>query len=261
MDGILKKRFWEIDFLRGVAVIMMIVFHSLFDLSYLGGFSIAVQSGFWYLFAHLTAGIFIFLVGISLTLSFSRTLKKQIDENQKRMKYIRRGLRIFSLGLVITLITWIFFTEGLVVFGILHFIGVGIILAYPFLRAKPALNISVGLVAIAIGIFLRSFRFDFPWLVWLGFIPKNFYSLDLFPLLPWFGLVLLGIFSGNILYRNYKRRFTLPDLSDYPMIKQLGFIGRHSLVIYFLHQPVLIAVLSFMGIIDIGIFLSLLLGY
>ena len=111
-------RYWEIDFLRGVAIIMMIVFHAIFDFTFFSSYEIDLQSGFWWLFARITASIFIFLVGISLTLSYSR--KKEFS------KYLYRGTKIFSWGLVITLVTWIFLSQGFIAFGILHFIGLSI---------------------------------------------------------------------------------------------------------------------------------------
>ena len=127
-----KERFWEIDFLRGLAIIMMILFHLLYDLDYFGNYTLNVHAGFWLYFARATATIFLLLVGISLTLSFSRATKIKKAGNTLYLKYLKRGLKIVSWGFVITLTTWIFLREGFVVFGILHLIGISIILAYPF---------------------------------------------------------------------------------------------------------------------------------
>ena len=121
------------------------------------------------------------------------------------MKYLQRGLKIFGLGLIITLATWIWPGEGFIVFGALHCIGISIILAYPFLRFRYQ-NLLLGIILISIGIILKNFTFDFYWLLWLGFTPSTFYTVDYFPLLPWLGVVLIGIFVGNIIYPNFKRR-------------------------------------------------------
>jgi len=235
----LQKRFWEIDFLRGIAIIMMIVFHIISDLYHFGGYDFRIYSGFWRYFAHATAGIFILLVGISLTLSFSKA-----DGKANYLKYFKRGLKIFSWGLLITAMTWIFYKEGFIVFGVLHLIGVSIILAYPFLKLK-FWNLGVGIGLVAVGAYLLNFAFEFKWLVWLGFIPKNTYIADYFPILPWFGVVLVGVFLGNLLYYNYNRRFKLPDLSKFSIVKGFCFLGRNSLLIYLIHQPVLIAIIRF----------------
>ena len=100
MANNLEKRFWEIDFLRGLAIIMMILFHLLYDLTYFGEYNLNVHSGFWLYFGRMTATIFILLVGISLTLSFSRAEKKQNAKKKVYQKYLKRGLKVFSWGLI-----------------------------------------------------------------------------------------------------------------------------------------------------------------
>jgi uncharacterized membrane protein len=240
----LNQRFWEIDSLRGIAIVMMVTFHLIFDLYYFGIYSFDVHSGFLWWFARITAFIFILLVGMSLSLSYSRTILLNKYRLQKNLffKYLKRGLKIFGYGLIITVVTWLFIGEGFIVFGILHLIGIGIILEYPFLKHKY-INLYLGIIFIATGIYLMSFNFDFYGLLWLGFTPYNFYTLDYFPLLPWLGVVSLGIFLGNTLYENYTRHFQLPDLSKYSLINVSGFLGRHSLFIYLIHQPILIIIL------------------
>lgn len=251
----LNKRFWEIDSLRGIAIVMMVTFHLIFDLYYFGIYSFDVHSGLLWWFARLTAFIFIFLVGVSLSLSYSRTILLNKYKSQKNLfyKYLKRGLIIFGYGLIITAITWIFIGEGFIVFGILHLIGISIILEYPFLKQKY-INLILGIIFIAVGIYLMSFRFGFYDLLWLGFTPYNFYTLDYFPLLPWLGVVSLGIFLGNMLYENYIRHFKLPELSKNRLIIVTGFLGRHSLLIYIIHQPILILILYLLGYLDLNYF-------
>ncbi|MEM7826656.1 MAG: heparan-alpha-glucosaminide N-acetyltransferase [Candidatus Aenigmatarchaeota archaeon] len=238
----MEKRFWEIDFLRGFAVVMMIIYHLFFDLSYFGYFNI--NSAFWWWLAHVIATIFIFLVGISLSLSFSRTKKIRMPTKEIRKKYLRRGLKIFSLGMIITLITWIFMRKGFVLFGVLHLIGVSIILAYPFLKLRFP-NLILGITFISLGLYMKNFTFDFPWLLWAGFMPHHFYTIDYFPILPWFGVVLIGLFFGNLLYPNYQRIVNLPE-DDFITKRFFCFLGRNSLPIYLLHQPILITILYFL---------------
>jgi len=241
-----KKRFWEVDFLRGTAIVMMIVFHFLYDLNYFAGLGFNVSFGFWRYFAYATAAIFIFLVGVSLTLSYSRAVKDKKEDNLF-IKYLVRGLKIFSWGLIITVITFILLPEGFIVFGILHFIGVSVILAYPFIRHVYR-NLALGILFILLGLYLGKFNFDFYWLLWLGFKPEFFYTFDYFPLLPWFGVILAGIFFGNVLYRGHERKFNIPKIPDFIFIRILCFLGKHSLLIYLIHQPVLIALLYFFGV-------------
>jgi uncharacterized membrane protein len=247
MNSRLEARFWEVDLLRGAAVIMMITFHFAFDLSYLGLRPLDVYSGAWFILARCTAGLFLLLVGISLLLSVSRA------EQQNREIFphlLRRGLWIFALGMGVTLATYILIGEGFIVFGVLHLIGTSIILSYPFLN-RQRLSGLLGLSIILAGWCLQGMEFSFPWLLWLGFTPAGFYSLDYFPLIPWWGVVLVGISLGGFLYRGYRRRLELPDLSSYPPIKPFLFLGRNSLLIYLVHQPLLAALLILFGRLDL----------
>jgi uncharacterized membrane protein len=152
----MNQRFWEIDSLRGIAIVMMIIFHSFFDLDLLGYYSIDFYSVFWLSFARMIEIIFISLVGVSMVISYSRSKQKSFG------KYLKRGLKLFCWGLVITMATWLFFREKFVVFGILHFIGISVILAYPFVKfVKPTFNAVLGAVIIFLGTCLLSLRFNF----------------------------------------------------------------------------------------------------
>ena len=248
----LNQRFWEIDFLRGIAIIMMVSFHLIFDLYYFGVYNFNVGSGFLWWFARVTASIFILLVGVSLSLSYSRSiLSKRYVSKNLFYKYLKRGLRIFGYGLIITAVTWLVIGQGFIIFGILHFVGIAIILEYPFYKRKY-INLILGLFFIAAGIYLMNFNFNFYELLWLGFTPNNFYTLDYFPLLPWLGVVSLGIFMGNILYKNYTRQFNFPDLSNKFVIRILNILGKHSLFIYLIHQPILLLGLYLLGYLNIN---------
>jgi len=234
-----KERFWEIDFLRGLAIIKMIISNFIFDLTI---FTTLGFSGFLTFFSRVpvAAVTFMFLVGLSLSLSYSRMKGKGRKEIYR--KYLIRGARIFSLGLLITLTTWVFFNSGTIFFGVLHFVGLSIILAIPFMKFRK-LNLVLGIVFIVIGMYLGTFSFDFPWLLWLGFVPKHFYTLDYFPIFPWFGLILIGLFAGNSLYPNGKRRFHIKNYSRMRPVKLFQFLGRNALLIYLIHQPIAIALI------------------
>jgi len=86
-----------------------------------------------------------------------------------------------------------------------------IILAYPFLKLRYG-NLLIGLLFIFLGTYLKGFVYNFYWLVWLGFRPIQFCTVDYFPLLPWFGVVLMEIFFANLLYPDYSRKFQLSNL-------------------------------------------------
>jgi uncharacterized membrane protein len=234
-------RFWEIDFLRGIAIIMMIFFHFLYDLNYLDILNLSLYTGYFLIYVYIIGISFFLLVGISLTLSYSK-VKNSLTKSELRLKYLIRGLKIFFLGLLITLITYVYLDEGFVIFGVLHCIGISIIIAYPFLKFCY-FNLLFGLFLIVFGLILKNLTFNFYWFIWLGFRPEIFYTIDYFPLLPWFGIILIGIFFGNMFYSNRIRRFKLIDLSRNFIIKFFVYLGEHSLIIYFIHQPIILFIL------------------
>ncbi|MBT3362819.1 MAG: DUF1624 domain-containing protein [Chloroflexi bacterium] len=225
----MRNRFWEIDCLRGIAILAMVFFHTMFDLNYYGVHSTEFELGFWWWAARIIAGSFIFIVGISMTINYSRSTQFE--------RFAKRGARIFVLGMAITLATWIISPDRYVVFGILHFIGVAVILSYFFLRFYW-LNLLLGIACIAIGIYLHTVYFSFSYLMWLGLTPADANYMDYLPLLPWFGVTLLGVFTGKLLYPQGQRRFRIPARED-RVTKSLGFLGKNSLLIYLVHQPVL----------------------
>ena len=248
-----SSRLWEIDALRGVAILMMVLYHLLFDLSALGGYPIDVYTGFWRLEARATASLFITLAGVSLVLSYARALGRAAPGASLFPKFLRRGLTVFGAGLLVTAGTWLLYPAEVVTFGILHFIGAGIVLAYPFLRLGRW-NLPLGLACLAAGIVLQNqnVALPFPWLLWLGLPPVRYATFDYFPLLPWFGLILLGVWLGGLLYAGGRRAFPLPDWSGAAPVRTLSFLGRHSLLIYLIHQPLLMGVLLLLGIIHLG---------
>ena len=237
-----QQRFVEIDTLRGVAIVMMVIYHLMFDLNYFGVTDAVFTNPFWFYFQLVTASLFIVLVGVSLTLSVGQNRRKHVPERETFKLLVGRGLRIFAWGLLVTLVTAFVFGPQLAVkFGILHFIGVATILVWPFLRLKW-FNLIAWLGLLLAGRWLQTVTAGSEWWIWLGWQPANHTYVDYFPLIPWFGVVLFGVFLGNLLYPEGKRRFPLIGSSARPAL-WLGFLGRHSLMIYLVHQPVLIGLL------------------
>lgn len=237
-----SERFWEIDTLRGIAIIMMIAYHLVFDLVFFDIIWMDLSALPVLLILYPIGSLFLLLVGLSLTLSYSRA-QQTMTQNRLLRKYLRRSSMVFCFGLLITLVTWVYPHDGFVVFGVLHCIGLSILLAYPFIRTRFSAFI-VGIFCIICGILLQiTVTVDYPWLLWLGIVPTQFYTLDYFPLFPWFGVVLLGIFLGNSLYKNTTRTFHLHDYSSFIGVRLLCFLGRHSLPIYLLHQLIIVGLL------------------
>jgi uncharacterized membrane protein len=241
-------RFWEVDTARGVAIIMMIVYHTTYDLDTFGGYHIQSTAGYWALFADITAGLFLFLVGVSLAISRART---SLRGWRLFGKYLARGLRILAYGVVLTVV-FLALGMGVVAFGILHLIGISIILAYPFLRLRFT-NLVLGTLIFFAGQYILAQGLDSQsfWLLPFGIVPEGVIMPDYRPLLPWFGIVLIGLFFGNVVYGDGRRPAVLEDKA--PMLaKPLLPPGRNSLLIYLIHQPIIIALLALTGVVDLS---------
>jgi uncharacterized membrane protein len=226
------KRLWELDFVRGIAIILMIVFHLGYDLDFTGNISINPDEGMWLVIARIVQVIFILTTGITTMISYNRRIA-----NNKKLAVKSRvihALKLLSWGLLITLITWVLFKEQAVKFGILHFYSVSILLSLPLLRFKKW-NSLIGIGVILLAIPLKEITFESAWLFPLGIEPTGFSSLDYFPLIPWFGLFLQGVAFG-VFYKKspWKRPRIFLKYS-----KMIEALGKHSLGIYLIHQPII----------------------
>jgi uncharacterized membrane protein len=245
--GLREDRVWEIDMLRGVAIFMMVVYHLLWDLQGLAGYDIDVYTGFWHYWQIATASLFLLLVGVSLTLSYHQSLQRHPDQSPFP-KILLRAAEVFSWGMVVTLVTYLFDPVWYVRFGILHLIGVSMVFGYFFLRFRW-LNLVLGILVMALGWVVPVVGLDIEALSWLGLDATPGTVFDHSPMIPWFGRVLIGIFIGNTLYANGVRQFRLPDLSNWLLVRTLRLMGQNSLLIYLIHQPIMIILLVLLGVV------------
>lgn len=254
-----KSRIWELDFIRGFCISLMIMDHTLYDLVYIfkdiwfeeesAGFlywlcNLAKTGYYPWILRDLVWGLvvflFIFICGISC--SFSRS-------------NLKRGLRLSFVALGLTAFTWVmdWFAgqedQFTIRFGILHMLAASILL-YCFLRRLGLVTmLIVGLFAIATGIYFSYIPLDTP-IESMGVLvhmTSAFYSADYFPLLPWFGYFLIGAAVGPLLYKDRKSFF--PRHGKERWMSPILFAGRHSLIFYILHQPVIYGILTIIGLV------------
>jgi uncharacterized membrane protein len=243
-----RPRLWEIDTLRGLAVVAMIFFHLMWDLWFLGLTSQNIPGPGWQGFARGIGASFTFLLGLSVVLSAASLRRKQIDPWPVTFK---RGLMVFGCGLIISLGTWFFVGNEFVRFGILHHAGVAIIVSYLLMRLPVAVLAPLGAAIIALGTVLNGLTAPGPWLIPLGVAQSGVGMVDYYPILPWTGVALLGVCAGKLWYAEGVRRFALPDLSARPAVRALSWLGRNSLLVYLTHQLILLGLL--MGAQAVGL--------
>jgi uncharacterized membrane protein len=235
-----NPRLWEVDSARGVAVLAMIFFHFMWDLQFFGLTNVDVFSAPWQAFARGIGTTFMFVMGVSLTLDAAR-----YTGNRKAIwkRNLKRGLMIFGAGMLVTLATRFVVGNEFVRFGILHLAGASIILATPFVNRRTVVPLIAGVILLAVGVLSGRLSAPYPWLIPLGIREAGIDMVDYYPLVPWFGVVLLGVAFGAWAYPQKQRRFTVPDWGGNWPARLLQFIGRHSLAVYLLHQPILIALI------------------
>jgi len=246
VSALRTTRLWEVDALRGFAFALMVVYHTAFDLAAFGGWPISVTTGAWRQFADFIASLFLFVSGVSLVLARQRLGH---DPARYRRHLVRRFARLAAAAAAVTVATWLVSPADVVLFGILHLILVSNLVSLPLLRFG-GWNLVTAAGAASLGIWLSRLPGN-AWLFWLGLVPENYRSFDFRPLFPWLAFVLLGVSFGSWFYHGGRRRWSLPEASAFPGAALLVWAGRHSLLLYLLHQPILIALLTLVGAIDL----------
>ena len=231
-----KQRIWELDALRGLCILCVIVVHFLFDLQYFIGLNITLPA--WFLFVQEYGGvIFVLLSGCCATLG-SRSF--------------RRGLIVFGAGMLISLVTagmyWLGMADRTVIvwFGVLHLLGL-CMMVYPIFRKLPTIPLAVlALCIILVGYAITGVVVGTPLLFPLGLVSPGFYSSDYFPIFPQLGWFLLGVVLGRTVYT--RKQTLLPGAAkDFFLFRFFCWCGRQSLFIYLLHQPILYGVLELLA--------------
>lgn len=231
-----SRRIAAIDVLRGGALAAMAAYHFFWDLEFFGLANPDVTGNrLWVLFAYSTAGSFLALVGVSLVLAHG--------EQIQTAKFLRRLAAIAIAAGAITFASSYIDPEGIIFFGILHCIAVSSLLALLFLRLPIWVVLAcAGFCFVAPALWTSSAFNDFHWL-WLGLASEPLASNDYVPLLPWFGAVLLGVAMARLARAAMaKAAWARWQPQNFPS-RLLAFAGRHSLLVYLVHQPLLLGVL------------------
>ncbi|WP_458863594.1 heparan-alpha-glucosaminide N-acetyltransferase [Acidaminobacterium chupaoyuni] len=220
-DSSARPRYYALDILRGLSILLMVLYHFAYDLELYG------LIPHWLLYNPLLnfleaffASVFIAISGASSTFSHNNR---------------RRGLRILCCAMAVTLATWFFDPAFYVKFGILHFLGIAALL-YDALRPlleKAKISPVFWLIGFAAAKYLTAPRYEVSGLWWLGFRGASFASSDYFPLLPWFFIYLFGTWLGRFVAEG-----KMPPWFYSLRSRFFETIGAHTLLVYLLHQPV-----------------------
>ena len=233
------RRIHLMDELRGFAVVCMVFYHAFYTLSFLLGWQWCKDLLNFFLPAEpWFAGLFIFLSGIASNLSRSN---------------LKRGLKLLAVALVVSAVTILVVPSEPIYFGILHLLSISMILVGLTKKWLDKIPVWIGLAVCAAGILFTMYLYrgflgfgSIPlihlprswyttdWLMPLGIYSSSFFSSDYFPIFPW-----LFVFLGGTLFGRFASQGKFPAFSYRSRIPPLAFLGRHALVVYVLHQPVI----------------------
>lgn len=231
------RRWRALDAARGLAVVAMVAFHLIWDLAHFGYIKHSIP---WStpvkMFGHSIAFAFLFIAGVSLVLAH----RDHVDWRAfwRRFGVIAGAAALVSLG------TWLVFPAAFVFFGILHCIAAASLLSVLFLRAPWPVAMAAGAFFFAAPLVFASPVFNANWLQWLGLGTTEPLTQDWRPLFPWAGAMLLGVGAARMLIQSAQEAAQEAPQVHAPGEKTLAFLGRHSLLIYLIHQPLLFGLFS-----------------
>lgn len=238
-----KQRYTVLDILRGIAIICMVVYHTMWDLVFIHDVDFQwFRSDAAELFQESIRWSFLLLSGFCWSLG---------------RNHIKRSLTVLAGSAAVSIVTAIFTPENTIIYGVLTLIGLGMLITVPLDKLFRKISPYIGIIACAV-LFIITFyteegsfgigklvEWELPRALYanyftaiLGFKPRSFSSPDYVPLLPWIFL----FWAGYFLYHIFRRRQWLKYLSVISF-GPLEWLGRHSLIIYMLHQPIVYGVL------------------
>lgn len=212
-------RYWSIDAWRGAAVVAMLLFHFIYDLREFYTVSLNYQTGPWHWLGRWSAASFILTAGACTRRDFSSR---------------RHGLQVLLWGGIITAMTAILIPHEYIRFGILHFLGISLLTASALQRLSLGQLAGLGASALTIGLYPDWSSSNQFWQL-PGVFPIPITTADYYPFFPWYALFISGVALGRLLFPR------LTATPPPPFFRPLCYLGRHSLFLYLIHQPLLLA--------------------
>ncbi len=236
-----------VDAARGFAVAMMITYHFCFDLTYFGWTDWAMLvDGRWIAWRSTVVTSFLFVAGVSLALRDARNQTQRFLDRS----FVKRWLQIAVAAALVTAGSAALFPQSFIYFGVLHFVAVAIVAC----RRAPRLGlwaVPLGCAAIAIGLGWSDASFNPRFFDWIGFATEKPQTEDYVPLFPWLGVVLIGCGVGAFWARAGFRLSPAPlaawSAVPRPLCRVLAAMGRWSLTIYLVHQPLMLGALGLLA--------------
>lgn len=229
----MSSRRQSIDVYRGLAILAMVAYHATWDLNYYRIIEVGIGvDALWFTIQRGILTAFLLLTGAGLWLAHGRGIDWP--------RFWRREAILVATAAGVSAVTWFQFGQYLAYFGVLHAIALSSVLALLLIRVPLWTQIGVAVVVLFLPAVFGSDAFNTPWLAWLGFFTAVPETADLVPMFPWFGVVLLGVMGMRLCEVAPAFTWSSPAL----WVRVLARIGRWSLIIYLVHQPVLFGLIT-----------------
>ena len=226
----MPERILWIDVIRGVSILAMITFHFAFDLMYFGfAKSDLIYQPDWRLFERMIAFSFLFIAGLSLFITHGSLINWN--------SFIKRYGVTAICAVLISTVTYVLFNGDMIRFGILHAISVSGLISLLLLKLNSFFLALLAVIIFLINLLIaQPVEGDYFW-QWLIYTNETPHSLDYRPIIPWITPFILGMAS----YQLFKKWGLLETSNTiiYRELSILSWLGRNSLIIYLIHQPIL----------------------
>lgn len=225
-----KGRLHNLDLARGLACLSMPIYHTVYNLFVVGLVDHQwAKHAFWEIWQTLGLGTFVLVSGMAFTVSTRNGVRW--------MRLLRRGAKLAVVAAGISILTYMLMPERFVRFGVIHFFATTILLA-PLFKPLGRWMLLPGLVVVSLAfIYPRAGVSPEPWLYVTGFMSERPRAMDYIPLMPWFGVFLVGMGIATL--------FKVPetDRGVATWKRPIIWLGKHSLSFYLIHQVVVYAAL------------------
>lgn len=256
-----NKRIWELDFLRGFAIIMMVFDHLMFDLGELESFYsnfYQVDNAFFHWLNNLAEhywiwsirdighlffiSLFLLISGISFTFSKSN---------------LKRTIKMLIVAILISVVTYIIEEvtgyQSFIIMGVIHMYALSTLITYIFRKIwdNDIFIFTVGSIIILLGFVIEFWEFNYIYSIHLDdifglIIGTKAFGADYFGIIPYLGVIMIGTVLGNIFYKNKVSLLPHVKISEKNIVI---LAGRYSLWIFVLHQGVLLVLIYLIGLI------------
>jgi uncharacterized membrane protein len=228
----MMNRNYTLDIIRTLAIVLMVIFHFIYDLKFFGYITWDIPDGVgWQQFRWLIISLFFLCLGISLTFAHEHSIRMK--------KFLVRVSQISVAALVISIATYLAVYDNWIFFGVLHFLAFASCVAIWLVR-MPKFSFALGLIFLMVGV-LQLIPSRWPFYLLFDGLP--IYTNDYVAIFPWLGMVFFGITIGHSQWFKNDPLSTRIMHNNNKTSTWAVWPGQHSLSIYLLHQPIMMGIL------------------